>query len=246
MNTDYIFGKNAVLEAINSNLDIEKIYFCYGINNNHIISIAKKTKINYTTLDKNKFKKLESDVCPKNSNSQGIIALKSIIKTFSLSDFFGNINIKNNPIVVILDKITDPHNLGAIARSCECAGVSGLIIPNNDSAVINPTSMKTSAGALNHINVIKVNNLINACEKLKENGFWIIGTATDGDKKYTDNLYDNPIAIIIGSEGKGMSPSLRKHCDNLIRIEMYGKINSLNASVSSGVILFEIQRQKNT
>ena len=244
MKTDYIFGKNAVLEAINSNLDIEKIYFCYGINNNNIISIAKKNKINCTTLDKNKFKKLEAEVCPKNSNTQGIIALKSIIKTLSLPDFFTNIDIKTNPIVVILDKITDPHNLGAIARSCECAGVMGLIIPNNDSAVINPTSIKTSAGALNHINVIKVNNLINACEKLKENGFWIVGTAADGDKKYTDNLYDVPIAIIIGSEGKGMAPSLRKHCDHLVRIDMYGKINSLNASVSSGIILFEIQRQR--
>ena len=244
MNTHYIFSKNAITEAINSDVNIEKIYFCYGVNNIQIIKLAKKNKIPSVTLDKNKFKKLEKDVCPENTNTQGIIALKSIIKTLSLSEFFDHLNIETNPIVVILDKITDTHNLGAIARSCECAGVSGIIIPSNDSAVINPTSIKTSAGALNHIKVIKVNNLINACEKLKENGFWIIGTMVDAEMKHTSNIYNSPIAIIIGSEGKGMSPSLQKHCDHLIKIEMYGKVNSLNASVSAGIILFEIQRQK--
>ena len=243
MNTDYIFGKNAIIEAINSELDIEKIYLCYGIKNDIIVKLAKKNKIPCTTLDKNKFKKLENEVLPKNTNSQGVIVLKSIIKTISLHDFLENLNTKN-PIIVILDNITDPHNLGAIARSCECAGVSALIIPNNKSAIINPTSIKTSAGALNHIKVIKVNNLINACEKLKENGFWIIGTAVDGINKHTDDIYNSPIAIIIGSEGKGMSPSLKKHCDHLIKIEMYGKLNSLNASVSTGIILFEIMRQR--
>ncbi|MCL2039662.1 MAG: 23S rRNA (guanosine(2251)-2'-O)-methyltransferase RlmB [Bacteroidetes bacterium] len=243
MKTDYIFGKNAVIEAINSELDIEKIYLCYGIKNDIITKLAKKNKINCTTLDKYKFKKIENDIYIKNSNSQGVIAVKSIIKTFSIHEFLDNINT-TNPIVVILDNITDTHNLGAIARSCECAGVDALIMPNNKSAIINPTSIKTSAGALNHIKIIKVNNLINACEKLKENGFWIIGTAIDGKNAHTDKIYDSPIAIIIGSEGKGMSPSLKKHCDHLIKIKMYGKLNSLNASVSTGIILFEIMRQR--
>ena len=244
-NKHYIYGKNAVVEAINSDVEIEKIYFCYGINNSFIANITKKNKIIYTTLDRYKFKKLESDVCPKNINSQGIIALKSIIKTFSIEDLLYIVDIKTNPVVVILDKITDPQNLGAIARSCECAGVDVLILPSNDSAVINPTAIKTSAGALQHIKIIKVKNLINACEKLKENGFWIIGSAVDGEKEHTSNIYDTPIGIIIGSEGNGMSPSLRKHCDHLVKIKMYGKLNSLNASVSAGIILFEIQRQRN-
>lgn len=243
MNTDYIFGKNAVIEAINSELDIQKIYLCYGIKNDIITKLAKENKIPCSTLDKNKFKKIENDFCIKNINSQGVIALKSIIKTISIYDFLDNLNTKN-PIVVILDNITDPHNLGAIARSCECAGIDGLILPNNKSAIINHTSIKTSAGALNHIKIVKVNNLINACEKLKENGFWIIGTAIDGTNTHTDKIYNSPIAIIIGAEGKGMSPSLKKHCDHLIKIKMYGKLNSLNASVSTGIILFEIIRQR--
>ena len=243
-NKHYIFGKNSIIEAIKSKVEIEKIYLRYGINNDFIKQIAKKNNIHCTALDRTHFKTLETNVCSPNVNTQGVIALKSIIKTLSLEDFIGKLDIKKNPIIVILDKITDPQNFGAIARSCECAGVDGLILPINDSVVINPTAIKTSAGALQHIKIIKAKNLINTCEKLKEKGFWIIGSAVDGEKEYTDNIYDIPIAIIIGSEGSGMSPSLRKHCDHLIRIEMLGKINSLNASVSTGVILFEIQRQK--
>ncbi|MPN34044.1 putative TrmH family tRNA/rRNA methyltransferase [bioreactor metagenome] len=118
-------------------------------------------------------------------------------------------------------------------------------MPNKDSAQITPTAIKTSAGALNYIKVIKVQDLIFTIEKLKEIGFWIVGADVKGNENYCDNIYDKPTVVIIGSEGKGISPSLLKHCDHLVKINMYGKINSLNASVSAGILFFEIQRQRN-
>ena len=170
--TSYIYGKNAVIEAILSdNSRIEKIFCCFGINNSQILSQAKKQKIYCTTLDKKKFKELEKKICPQSINSQGIIALRSLVATIELADFLSNTNLPANSILVIIDGITDPHNLGAIARSAECAGVNAIIITDKGNAPINPVVVRASAGALNHLNIIKVNNLINACEKLKKNGF---------------------------------------------------------------------------
>lgn len=241
----YIYGKNAVIEAILSGSDIQKIHLCYGSDSSQIMILAKKHKINCAIVDKNKFKGLEQVVCPPNAKTQGVIALKQIIKTIDLYDFIEKLDIESNPIIAVLDEITDPHNLGAIARTAECAGISALIMPNKDSAQITPTAIKTSAGALNYIKVIKVQNLIFTIEKLKEIGFWIVGADVKGNENYCDNIYDKPTVVIIGSEGKGISPSLLKHCDHLVKINMYGKINSLNASVSAGILFFEIQRQRN-
>jgi len=241
----YIFGKNAVLEAISSGNEIQKIFLCYGTDSSKIYSLSKKNKINCVVFDKNKFRELEKKSCPKDAKTQGIIALKQIISTVDLSDFLNNIDLKSNPIIAILDGITDPQNLGAIARSAECAGVSALILPNKDSAQITPTAIKISAGALNYLNVIKVQNLILTIEKLKEFGFWIVGTDMKGTENYDSKIYDKPTVIIIGSEGNGISPSLLKHCDHLVNIKMYGKINSLNASVAAGILFFEIRRSRN-
>ena len=242
----YIFGKNAVAEAILSGNNIQKIFFCYGSETSKILLLAKKHKINFTTFDKKKFKEFEQKNCPKDAKTQGIIALKQIIKTVDFFDFLDNLDMKSNPIFAILDGITDPQNLGAIARSAECAGVSAIVLPNKDSAQITPTAIKISAGALNYISVIKVQNLILAIEKLKEIGFWIVGTDSKGTENYDSKIYDKPTVLVIGSEGKGISPSLLKHCDHLVRINLYGKINSLNASVAAGILFFEIQRQRNT
>jgi len=241
----YIFGKNAVSEAILSGSDIQKIFLCYGSDSSKMLVLAKQHKINCVVFDKNKFKELEKKSCPKDAKTQGVIALKQIIKTIDFSDFLNNLDMKSNPILAILDGITDPQNLGAIARSAECAGVSALILPNKDSAQITPTAIKISAGALNYINVIKVQNLILTIEKLKEVGFWIVGTDMKGTENYDSNIYDKPTVMIIGSEGKGISPSLIKHCDHLVKINMYGKINSLNASVAAGILFFEIRRSRN-
>ncbi|HOQ50114.1 MAG TPA: 23S rRNA (guanosine(2251)-2'-O)-methyltransferase RlmB, partial [Candidatus Kapabacteria bacterium] len=134
---------------------------------------------------------------------------------------------------------------GAIARSAECAGAKGIILPERKSATITPVAMKSSAGALQYLPVAYVSNTNLAIQKLKEAGFWIIGTSDKATNLYTDNIYNQPIAIIIGSEGSGMKPSVAKHCDYLVKIPMQGKVSSLNASVASGVILFEAVRQRN-
>lgn len=241
----YIYGKNAIIESINSdNCKIEKIFLSFGINNQYIQLQAKKNKIACTTLDKKKFKELEQKATFSNTNTQGVIALNSLANTIDLNNYLSNVTIEANPILVIIDGITDPHNLGAIARTAECAGVNAIIITDKGTAPITPTAMKTSAGAINHLTIIKVKNLINTLEHLKKSGFWIVGTDINGPENYTNNIYDKPIAVIVGSEGSGMSPSLKKHCDHLIKINMFGKTSSLNASVSAGVVLFEIQRQK--
>jgi len=240
----YIYGRNAILEAIHSGNDIQKIFICYGADVQNIAIAARRNKINCTTLDKNKFRELESRACPKGAKTQGIIALKQIVKTFDLHDFLDELNISENPVVAILDGITDPQNLGAIARSAECAGVKSIIIPQRNSALITPVAIKTSAGVLNYFPVVQTTNLLVAIEKLKEAGFWIIGTDVLSNNNYSDKLYDRPVAIIIGSEGKGISQSVKKHCDYLVQIPMVGKLNSLNASVSAGIIFFEILRQK--
>ena len=148
------------------------------------------------------------------------------------------------PIIVVLDEIEDPQNLGAIARSAECSGCGGMILTNKNSAPISPTAVKASAGALELIPIAKVDSLVQALEKLKENGFWIVGTDAQGDRLYSDDIYDSPIALVIGSEGRGMRPSTLKHCDYLINIPIVGQINSLNASASAAVVLFEILRQR--
>src|SRR5690606_20586070 len=151
-----------------------------------------------------------------------------------------------NPILVMLDEINDPHNLGAIARTAECSGVSGIILPERNSSPVTPAAIKSSAGALNHIDVCKTVNMIQAIKKLKDNGFWIVGTSLEAKQSYTTKIYDRPTVLVIGNEGKGMKPSLQKHCDNLVRIPILGKIESLNASVSCGIVLYEALRQKNS
>ena len=170
---NYLYGKNPIIEAILSdNIRIEKIYCCYGRNNSQIVTLAKKNKIHITTLDKNKFRELEKKILPNNSiNSQGIVAQKSLVNIISLQEFYSIINLKKKPILIIMDGITDPHNLGAISRTIECSGANGIIISDKGNSPINPTSIKVSAGALNHLNIIKSNNLINTCKHLKENGF---------------------------------------------------------------------------
>ncbi len=242
----YIYGRNAIIEAINSRNNMQKIFVCYGADVQNILKLARKNKINCTTLDKNKFRDLEKRVCPKDAKSQGVIALKQIVETLELHDLLGSINIADNPVVAILDGITDPQNLGAIARSAECAGLKAIILPERNSAMITPVAIKTSAGVLNYFPIVQATNLLLTIEKLKEAGFWIVGTEMLATSNYTDKLYNRPVAIIIGSEGKGMSNSIKKHCDYLVKIPMTGKINSLNASVSAGVIFFEILRQKSS
>ncbi|TAL67748.1 MAG: 23S rRNA (guanosine(2251)-2'-O)-methyltransferase RlmB [Bacteroidetes bacterium] len=244
----YIFGRNPVLEAIASGNPLEKIFICYETSGDAINSIfakAKKHGIKCSNLDKRKFNELEKNVLPHGSKSQGIIALIRSFESFSVEELI-ELAYQNhkNPVIVALDGITDPHNLGAIARSAECSGVSGLILPEHNSAPITPVSVKASAGALNHIPIAKVINLTQALQTLKDRGFWIVGTSSEAERLYSEDLYNQPTVLLIGSEGKGLRHGIINQCDFMVKIPLYGKVSSLNASVSAGIILFEILRQR--
>lgn len=242
----YIYGRNAVTEALNSGSEIEKIYVLYGLSGtNPLFKLAKANKVQVLTYDKMKFKNLEDSVLPRGVKSQGVIALRTMAKTVDLHELIENAFYRSaNPVLLLLDGITDPQNLGAIARSAECAGVTGIILPLRNSAPITPTAVKASAGALEHLDICKVTNIVNAMETLKERGFWLYGADMNSTRIYSEPIYSRPVVIVIGSEGSGMKESVRKKCDEIISIPMTGKINSLNASVSAGIILFEINRQR--
>ncbi len=243
----YIYGKNAVLEALESESKIVKIFLCYGVQSSQISSIynkAGKKRIQCVVYDKRKFGELEKNVCPPDSRSQGVIALRQMVEPLTVSELVKLAQKKQNSLIILLDEITDPHNLGAIARSAECAGAAGIILPERNTSPITPVAIKASAGALEHLPIAYSSNLNVAIKKLKDEGFWLIGTSDKAQKDYTEDLYDSPIGLVIGSEGSGIRQSVMKHCDILVKIPIAGKINSLNASVAAGVIIFEIVRQR--
>jgi 23S rRNA (guanosine2251-2'-O)-methyltransferase len=244
----YIYGRNSIIEALRSGKSIEKIFVLFGAKGkpiDTIFSMANKKKVAIVNYDKKKFYSLENKICTKNSSSQGVIALLSQIEIIVVDDLIRtSLSKKENPLLLILDEINDPHNLGAIARSAECSGADGMIITERNSAPLSPAAIKASAGALEHIPIAKAGSLSATLKDIRNYGFCIIGSDSNAENLYTDHLYDKPVALVIGSEGKGIRPSTRKYCDHLIKIPMKGKINSLNASVSAGIILFEIMKQR--
>ncbi len=247
MKDNYIYGKNAVLQGIEAD-KVEKVFIAFGAQGASINKIFKEANMNgvsVTKYDRKRFRELERQVCPGDNLSQSVIAIIKQVETLNIVDILEKAyESTDKPLIVALDEITDPQNLGAIARSAECAGASALLITERNSAPINSFAVKASAGALTKIPVARVTNLATELSNLKEHGFWIVGTEVDTDTNYTDNIYDSPIVLVIGSEGKGMRPRVRNVCDHLVKIPMVGSTQSLNASVSAGVILFEILRQR--
>lgn len=241
-----IFGRNPVLTALKTKPGtIEKIYIRYGSQGkpiDDILYLSRKQKVPVSILDKDKFQKLEKETNSK--NTQGVVAYLSIVNYYELSSIIFMNLFQTNPILLLLDKIQDPQNLGAIARTAECAGVNGLLLTSKDTAPINSTVLKASTGAILNIPIARVPSITKAIEALKKNGFWIIGTDPQAEINYWDTKYDIPLVLIIGNEGAGLSPAVKKMCDTLVKIPLYGKIESLNASVSAGVILYEIRRQR--
>lgn len=237
-----IIGRKPVLEALNSGEKIDQVYILYGQQGaiiNSIIVAAKKrgVKINQVSFDK--FKQITKDKI-----AQGVAALKSSFKYYDLL-YIINLSKKSEfPLILILDSIQDTHNVGAILRSAECSGVDGIIITKHNSAPINETVVKTSAGAVEHLKICPVNNLVQTIKELKENGFWIIGSSLENSKPYTEIDYKMPLALIVGNEEKGIRKLTADNCDILIHIPMKGKIQSLNVSVASGILLFEILKNR--
>ena len=225
-----VYGRNVAKEVLQKPEKVKKITLMKDFKEKDIISLIEKNKIKVEYLDKKGFSKFDK------YSHQGIIL---DIEDFNYTDYEEFLSVDDAKIV-ILDHIEDPHNLGAIIRTCEAAGILGIIIPKDRSVDINSTVMKTSAGALENVKIAKVTNLVSVIDKLKENGYWIVGTSLDGNLDYRDVDYTGKIALVIGNEGNGMSKAVTESCDYLTKIPMYGKINSLNASVAAGIMIYEM------
>ena len=231
----YIYGKNVVKEALHTKKNIRKALITKNNKDQKLINEIKNNKIKIQFADKLILDRLVD------GNHQGFILEIDEIETYPLESILNNDNPKS--LVVILDHLEDPHNFGAIIRTSVALGIDAIIIPNDRSVGITGTVVKTSAGSINYIKIIRTPNLNNAVEKLKKNGYWIVGTDMDGTD-YTEIDYNTKIALIIGNEGKGISNILKSNCDYIAKIPMTNTINSLNASVSCGIILSEIIRQR--
>lgn len=230
----YIYGKNVAKEKLQSNDKINKAYVSKRFKDNEILDQLFKRNIRVNFVDN---KVLDSKV---DGLHQGIILDIDEFKTYELNEFLDNLKTNNNyHTIVMLDHLEDPHNFGAIIRTSEALGVEGIIIPNDRSVSITSTVVKTSAGAIENIKIIKVPNLTATISKLKEKNYWIVGTDMKG-QNYREIDYNMNVCLVIGNEGKGMSKIVRDNCDFIASIPMTGKINSLNASVSCGIILSQI------
>lgn len=231
-----VFGKNVAKELLANNRKIKKVILQNGFNEQSIINDIESKNIPIEYIEKRQMDRLES------GNHQGIILVIDDYKYTDEKDMLNNLG--DNPFIVILDHLEDPHNFGAIIRTCEAAGVDYIIIPKNRSVSVNSTVMKVSTGALDNVKIACVTNLNNTIKKLQEKGVWIVGTDMEDSEPYDEIDYKTPTALIIGSEGFGMSDLVKKNCDFIARIPMNGKVNSLNASVAAGIMIYEVIRQR--
>lgn len=243
MEENQIEGRNSVIELLKSGKDINKLFVQRGEKHGSILEIirlAKNNKVIITEIDKSKLDKMS-----QTHNHQGVIAIIPPYEYCEVDDILQNAKQKNeDPFILILDQIEDPHNLGSIIRTAECSGVHGIIIPKRRAAQVNSTVNKTSAGAAEYVKIARVNNLNETINYLKEKNIWIYGTDAQGSSYYDEQDYKGGIGIVIGSEGFGMSRLVRENCDFLIKIPMKGKINSLNASVSAAIVMYEVMKQR--
>ncbi|HEY6191051.1 MAG TPA: 23S rRNA (guanosine(2251)-2'-O)-methyltransferase RlmB [Bacteroidota bacterium] len=238
-----IAGRNPVIEALKAGTIIEKIVILAGVKGEAIEKIkamAKRDRVPCMEVGKQKFRELVSD-----TTTQGVVAVVGTKEYVEVDDILKAASGRNEPpFVLLLDEIEDPQNLGALIRTAECAGVHGVIIPKHHSAEVNTTVAKTSAGASEHLPVAKVVNVANTIDELKEKGVWVVGTDSEAPKIYTEVDYSGPIAIVIGNEGRGIRHLVKEKCDFLVKIPVYGKIESLNASVAGALVMYEAVRKR--
>ena len=238
---DLIIGRNPVLEAIRSGREIDKILIKKGSVDASLGAVLKKAKERGIVIRETEKQKM--DKLSEGGSHQGIIAYAASHEYTPLEELMSR-SEKGKRMLVICDRITDPHNLGSILRSADCVGADGVIIPKHESAGLNSVVAKTSAGALEYIPVAKVANISQTIAKLKDNGFWIAGADMDGSPMYECSMTGD-IALVIGSEGTGISRIVKENCDFLVKIPMRGHIDSLNASVAAAVLMYEAFRQRN-
>lgn len=239
---DIIAGRNPVSEAIRSSRTIDKIFVAKGGRTGAIVGIlakAKEKKIPVKEVDSRKL-----DFLSGGANHQGIIAVAAVKEYSDIEDIFALAEERNEkPFIVVLDEIEDPHNLGAIIRTAECTGAHGIIIPKRRSATLSYSVGKASAGAIEYVPVARVTNIANTIDQLKDKGLWVYGADMNGiDYSQTD--FDGAVALVIGNEGKGISRLVREKCDAIVSLPMKGKINSLNASVAAGVLMYAVSSKR--
>ena len=238
-----IEGRNAVIEALRAGASIDKIFIQKGETDKtlgHIASTARAAGVVVVDADKRKL-----DFMSRTHAHQGVIALASVREYVSVEDILNIAREKGeNPLIVVCDEISDPHNLGAIIRTAECAGAHGVIIPKRRSAGLTSIVGKTSAGAVSYVPVARVPNIPALLEQLQKEGVWVFGTAAEGTTTLYSADLKGPAAIVIGSEGEGMTRLVREKCDFLVSIPMKGKISSLNASAAAAILLYEAVRQR--
>lgn len=238
----YIFGRNAVLEAVRSGREIDRLYVLKGSTSGALVPIIEKCRAKKIPIKEVPQQKL--DFMSGNQTHQGVIASVAAKSYCSLEDILASAKEKGNPpFVIICDGLEDPHNLGAIIRTAEATGVDGIIIPKHRSVAVNATVAKSASGALEYVNVCKVTNIPNTIDQLKENGFWVWAADMDGENWFNPD-FKGATAIVIGSEGNGVSRLVKDKCDGIVSMPMCGKINSLNASVAAGVLMYEVARQR--
>ncbi len=244
MKENYIYGRNPVIEVLKSGGDIDKIYMLQGSNEGSIrkiLSMAKDVGVVVTRVDEKKLSDMAGNV-----NHQGVVAMVTDFQYSTIDEILEFAKEKGeSPFVLILDSIEDTHNLGAIIRTAVASGVHGIIIPKRRSAMVNDTVYKTSAGSVEHMKVARVTNIARSIEELKDKGLWIYGADMNGENAYYETDLTGSIGLVIGGEDKGITPLIGKKCDVLVNIPMVGKVSSLNASVSAGILIYEIVRQRN-
>lgn len=240
---DQVEGRNSVLELLESGKDINKIFVTKGERHgsiNKIVAIAREKKVIIVEKDKR-----QMDEMAQNENYQGVIAIVPPFEYCKIEDILDVAKERNeDPFVLILDGIEDPHNLGSIIRTAETAGVHGIIIPKRRAVGVNSTVNKVSAGAVEHMKIARVTNISDSIDKLKDAGLWICGTDISAEKYHYNQDLTGPLGIVIGNEGSGISDKVKKNCDFLVKIPMKGKVTSLNASVSAGIVIYESVKQR--
>lgn len=227
-----VYGKNVAIEVLNSNKYIEKIYLSDKFDDKNILSLIENRNLEVEYLNKKELSRFDK------YRHQGIILAVEEFSYSEVEDF-----ILDDAKILILDHLEDPHNFGAIIRTAEAAGITGIIIPKNRSVEVNSTVVSTSAGAIENMKIARVTNLADVIKDLKNEGFWIVGSDMDGDDYQTID-YSGKIALVIGNEGRGISSLVKESCDFIAKIPMHGKINSLNASVAAAILIYEVIKTK--
>lgn len=230
-----IYGKNPVIEALRAKKAL-KVFIVNNFSDQKIINIIKESGVSVSNIAPQEMEKMCNGV------HQGIAAELKPYQTVSLEEIIYKAKNKEKKIIVMLDNISDPHNLGAIIRSADVFEAAGIILPKHNSVSLSATVAKTSAGAINYVPVAVVNNLNQAIKTLKEEGYWIVSTDGSAEISYSSIKYDFPVVVVIGSEGKGVSPLVLKNSDYIVKIPQFGHVNSLNASVAAGILLAEVHK----